>query len=60
MRLPTDRDGHPIDIGDWVMFDEGPILVASLTLYEDGNWSAGTLDDDYASDNLGAGRVMRI
>lgn len=58
--LPKDKNGVPINIGDWLMFDEGPIHVLSLTLYEDGDWSAGDENDDYASDNLKGGEVIPI
>ena len=58
--LPRDRKGIPINLGDWVMFDEGPIHVISLTVYEDGGWSAGNEEDDYASDNLSGGEVVSL
>lgn len=58
--LPRDRDGVPINIGDWLMFDEGPIHIISLTLYDDGEWIGGNEEDDYASDNLKGGKVVPI
>ena len=56
--LPRDRNGVPINIGDWLMFDEGPIRVYSLTLLDDGDWIAGTEENDFASDNLSGGFVI--
>lgn len=56
--LPTDRNGTPINIGDWVMFDERPVHVMSLTIYSDGGWSIGDEENDYAADNLGGGVVL--
>ena len=56
--LPKDRNGTPINIGDWLMFDEGPIRVYSLTMLSDGDWIAGTEEDDFASDNLSGGVVI--
>lgn len=58
VNLPKDRNGIPINIGDWLMFDEGPIHVYSLTFCGDGDWMAGTEEDDFASDNLSGGVVI--
>ncbi len=60
LKYPKDRNGVPINIGDWIMFDEGPLHIISLTVYEDGGWSAGTEEDDYATDNLSGGEVIPL
>lgn len=59
---PTDRDGTPINVGDWLMFDDGPFHVATLTYYgEDlkaiGCWTAEDEDENFC-DNLRAGRII--
>ena len=64
--LPTDRDGTPINIGDWLMFDDGPFHVDTLTYYGEGLesvirgcWTAENEDGDIC-DNLSAGKVITI
>jgi hypothetical protein len=64
IKLPKDRNGIPYNIGDWVMFDDGPIRLASLTVCDcsvggkDGAWFGGTEEDDYATDNLANGTII--
>lgn len=60
VKLPVDCHGTPINIGDWLMFEEGPVHVTSLTLYEDGSWTAGDENDDYACDNLEHATVVNL
>ena len=56
--LPTDRNGTPIHVGDWIKFDDGILQVATLTVYSDGGWTIGTDTDDYVADNPGGGVVI--
>ena len=56
--LPKDRNGTSVNLGDWMMFDEGPIHIYSLTLFSDGDWIAGTEEEDFVSDNLSGGVVI--
>lgn len=56
--LPKDRNGTPINIDDWLMYDEGPVHVCSLTMLRDGDWIGGTEEDDFALDNLNNGTVI--
>ena len=58
VNLPKDRNDTPINIGDWLMFDDGPMHVYSLTLFDGGDWVAGTEEEDCASDNLSGGVVI--
>lgn len=62
--LPTDRDGTPINIDDWLMFSDGPFHVDTLTYYGKGLepaiggcWTAENEDGDIC-DNLSAGKVI--
>ena len=64
--LPTDRDGTPIHIGDWLMFSDGPFHVETLTYYGseiesaiNGCWTAEN-EDEVFCDNLSAGKVISI
>ena len=60
--LPTDRDGTPINIDDWLMFSDGPFHVETLTYYGKGVgnfWTAENEDKGFC-DNLSAGRVITI
>lgn len=56
--LPCDRNGEPINLGDWLMFDDGPIHVLSLTMYDDESWFAGDESDECAATNLSGGVVL--
>jgi len=59
IKLPTDRNGNPINVGDWLMFDDGPFHVQSLTTIGDGCWMSEAVDGtDSYSDNLGAGVLL--
>lgn len=59
VKLPTDRNGTPIDVDDVLMWDDGTTLkVATLTYYGSsfesiGCWTAEDEDEQF-SDNLGA------
>lgn len=62
VRLPRDRNGTPINIGDWLMFSDGPFHVCTMTYYgEDletiGAWTA---EDEHGGfcDNLKAGVIL--
>ena len=64
--LPTDRDGTPIHIGDWLMFSDGPFHVETLTYYGKGvenavgcGWTAED-ENEVFCDNLSAGKVISI
>lgn len=61
--LPTDRDGTPINIDDWLMFSDGPFHIETLTYYGNGVgsdcWTAENEDKGFC-DNLGAGKVISI
>lgn len=64
VKLPLDRSGTPINIGDWLMFDDGPFHVDTLTYYGKGLepaiggcWTAED-EDGNICDNLSAGRVI--
>lgn len=65
VKLPTDRHGTPIHIGDVMLFDGGEtVKVESLTYF--GNefdllgyrWVANDDDSEKYSDNLGAGEIV--
>ena len=64
VKFPVDRNGTPINIGDWLMFGDGPFHVEVLSYYGKGfdvvtanGWTA--LDEDgRESDNLNAGEVI--
>ena len=59
VKLPTDVNGTPIDVGDWLMFDDGPFHVRNLVYFGHGQWDAE--DDEGAySDNIGNGTVVRF
>lgn len=60
VKLPVDCHGTPINIGDWLMFDDGPVHVTSLTYCGDGDWFAGDERHDCACDNLGCGTVVNL
>jgi len=59
VKLPTDRNGTPIDVDDVLMWDDGTTLkVAVLNYYGSsfesiGCWTAEDEDEEF-SDNLGA------
>ena len=62
VKLPTDRNGRGIDIGDWLMFSDGPFHVSVLNYYGKaleavGCWTAED-EDGNLCDNLGAGEVI--
>lgn len=64
--LPKDRNGVPINIGDWVMFSDGPFHVDLLIYYGPGfdvvttnGWTARD-EDEEESDNLKAGEVVTL
>ena len=67
IKLPTDRHGTPIHIGDVLMWDDGTtIRVETLTYYGDEfdalgfRWTAneeGTSDED-SSDNLEGSEII--
>ena len=59
VKLPTDRLSTPINVGDWLWFEDGSEMVHVESLTYDGrDWYAGDEHDDCASDNLGAGIVI--
>lgn len=64
VKLPLDRSGTPINVGDWLMFDDGPFHVDVLTYYGKGLEPAiggcWTAEDENGNicDNLSAGRVI--
>lgn len=62
--LPMDRNGVSINIGDWVMFGDGPFHVDTLIYYGSGfdvvttdGWVAKD-ENGEESDNLKAGEVV--
>lgn len=64
LTAPKDRDDVPIEIGDWLMFDDGPFHVETLTYYGKGLdpaiggcWTAENENGDIC-DNLSAGKVI--
>lgn len=66
VKLPTDRNGESIHIGDVIVWEDGStVKVRTLTYYGDefellGSWIAneqGTTDEDY-SDNLCNGEIV--
>lgn len=59
---PIDLDGTPINVGDWLMFEDGPFHVAVLNYYGDeletiGAWTAEDESGELC-DNLRAGRII--
>jgi len=65
IKLPTDRHGTPIHIGDVMLFDGGEtIKVESLTYFDNWFdslgycWVANDDDSEKYSDNLGAGEII--
>ena len=57
--LPTDRDGTPIHIGDWLAFDDGPFRVDAMTYLGDDFWYATDMNEEL-TDNLSAGKVISL
>ena len=64
VKLPCDRNGTPINVGDWLMFDDGPFHVDTLLwcgygldLVTTDGWVAVD-EDGRESDNLGAGVII--
>lgn len=64
VKLPLDRNGVPINIDDWLMFDDGLFHVDVLNYYGKGLehaiggcWTAED-EDGNTCDNLSAGRVV--
>jgi len=64
VKLPLDRNGTPIDIGDWLMFSDGPFHVEVLNYFGEGLepaiggcWTAENENGD-VSDNLSAGEIV--
>ena len=58
VKLPTDRTGTPIRIGDVLEWEDGTRMrVAILSWYGDGFWAAED-DGDEFSDNLGASIIV--
>lgn len=63
VKLPVDRTGEPINVGDVIRWDNGQrIQVATLTYYgEDyeryGRWTAEDEDGEF-SDNLGGSLIV--
>lgn len=62
VKLPRDRNGTPINVGDWLMFSDGPFHVCTMTYYGDdmetiGAWTAEDDGGDYC-DNLKAGLIL--
>lgn len=64
VKLPCDRNGTPIHVGDWLMFDDGPFHVDTLlwcgyglSLVTSDGWVA--IDEhERESDNLRAGVII--
>jgi hypothetical protein len=59
VKLPTDVNGTPINVGDWLMFSDGPFRVRDLVYFGHGRWDAED-DDGVYSDNIGNGTVVRF
>jgi hypothetical protein len=64
VKLPVDRNGAPINIDDWLMFDDGSFHVSTLTYYGKGIepaiggcWTAEDENGNFC-DNLSAGCVI--
>ena len=65
VKLPTDRNGEPIHIGDVLVWDYGDFIkVESLTYYGDEfdalgfRWVANIESDDKYADNLSGGEIV--
>lgn len=61
VKLPTDKNGTPINVGDWLMFSDGPFHVNALVYIGKGpndGWYAEGDDENAFSDNLGAGVLI--
>ena len=64
VKLPLDHNGVPINIDDWLMFDDGPFHVDVLNYYGKGVVAAvgccWTAEDENGNicDNLSAGCVV--
>ena len=66
LAAPKDCNDVPIEIGDWLMFSDGPFHVDTLTYHGkgfesviNGRWTAENEDGDIC-DNLSAGKVVTI
>lgn len=61
-KFPLDRNGTPINVGDWLMFSDGPFHVATMTYYGDTleAVSAWTAEDEAGEfcDNLSVGTII--
>lgn len=64
VKLPLDRNGTPINVGDWLMFSDGPFHVETLTYYGKGIelaiggcWTAENEAGDIC-DNIKAGVIL--
>lgn len=58
VKLPCDRNGKPINVGDWVLFSDGPFHVETLCYMGEGyGWYAED-DNGVDTDNLGGGIVI--
>lgn len=52
VKLPEDRDGRPIEVGDVLAWDDGDVIsVGTLTFYGKGEWEANVGEESFA-DNL--------
>lgn len=59
VKLPLDRTGAPITIGDVLEWEDGSrMCVDVLEWYGDGFWCAADLSQDDNSDNLGASVIV--
>lgn len=59
VKLPLDRSGIPIRVGDWLLFEDGAVHVETLTWMGDElGWYAGDGKEECAADNLSAGIVV--
>ena len=66
VKLPTDRTGEPIHVGDVLEWKDGSrLMVESLTYYGRQldalgfRWVAEGLDEGEYADNLGASTIIR-
>lgn len=64
VKLPCDRNGTPIHVGDWLMFEDGPFHIELLTYYGEsfkgtvgGCWTAEDEGNNFC-DNLANGVVV--
>jgi len=59
VKLPCDRTGEPIHIGDVLQFEDGTrFQVAWLTWFGGNCWMAEDEDGAEGSDNLGASLIV--